>query len=338
MGPYPERAPLNARHSAALNSVLAAAAQSAARQLRERRRIAAERNPRHRAELRAEHAAAVEAQRHRWSSANDPNWRDRAGLEPSVRVWSHAMPFAQDSPDALAAMEACERRLRVTQPAAMQHYGRLCAAGLHPADAMVEARALFGSATGPHRALSARDQSPALAGNEALVRVLSRNGPTTELIADIMAERRGDAMAHTMQHAAAKKGTAPFDAADLRDALERNTTLPDEVVSRIVARHAPDPARAHHGEARAAQEADDRASDLSGTVEDPAVNQGDHAPVLSSVADGARAAQAGTPVGQVAADFPHTVGHAVAHAAQHGSRGPAPVSGSKAKPHRHGRR
>lgn len=315
----------NMNTAQAVISLLAAGARTAAQQMRERREISAERDPVRQADRRAQRDAKILGHSRQWRAVFEDGWSDQADLESTVRFWAQAVPYIEDSAEAETVLAICEERLREIHPPAMRRYARLCRAGLHPADAMAGAAPGFG---GDSAARSVPD--PSAADHDALAWAYRQDGPTAQMIADIAAEWRGEEMAQRMQEAAGRRDTAPFDAADLRNALRRNTSLSDEAIDRIVARHTADPGSLGFGEGATDQQGSARVGEHNAVLPP---GEGVRRPIAERGADtvahdrmAAAAARAASPATLVAEDFPHSIGHAVSHMRRFGPRGPAPVT------------
>ncbi|MEU8309862.1 hypothetical protein AB0C84_40455 [Actinomadura sp. NPDC048955] len=295
----------------ALPPLLASAQRTVAQQVRERRAVAAERDPHRQDAHRARLDATIETNRQAWSAAVIGKRPARFDLGEALRVWSQTVPFVDDSAEAHALTELCEGRLRELHPTGMGHYDLLCEAGLHPADAMAGAAPLFDHSPGIRP-----DPVAGVAEADALAWAWTQDGPTREMILDLVAEQHGATMVHRMQQVATAADPSPFEAAELRAALRRNTDLADETIDRILARQsAEQKSPPRWPNATAAHAADP--SDTSPTTRTRAAAR----------AASGRAIPLLSPARTVAADFPHTALHAVRHVRRYGRRGPAPVTG-----------
>jgi hypothetical protein len=80
--------------------------------------------------------ALREAARARWAPALNAQWLAQAGLVQAGRVWGAAAAYANDDPQAAAALRKAEERMRVPHPYAMARYDRLRYEGARPLEAM----------------------------------------------------------------------------------------------------------------------------------------------------------------------------------------------------------
>jgi hypothetical protein len=103
--------------------------------------------------------------RFNWQPALKDDWLAEASAVEAARAWSAALPFAEAEPSAALAMARSEARLAEINPQAMAGYQQLRAEGLSPADAMLEAAALFEKP--PMGPQLSRDQLDASAGLSA---------------------------------------------------------------------------------------------------------------------------------------------------------------------------
>src|SRR5262245_53262207 len=143
-----------------------------------------------------------------------------------------AVPWYE--PTAATAMRKCEERLRDLHPYAMARYDRLRADGMSPAEAMREAAPLFArpshvydAPTTPRLALAAGNGGPVWTADPDPVAA----APTvdTEVL-----ERRGRQILDALQDRARERGRDPLAEAEQRTVLETVTSLPPEVIDRIV--------------------------------------------------------------------------------------------------------
>lgn len=241
-------------------SIVGAAYEIAAR----RRAIRAARNAaRTEQQLRAaqeqERAARAEA-RARWAPAFDARWQAQADLVQAGRVWGAAAPYAGTDPEAAMALRKAEERLRVLHPYAMGRYDRLRFEGAGPLEAMREAVHLF--AREPH----ARPGQPAAArpgieagvpgagswpgAAEAASAVAPQPGPGPDLYQD--AGQRGRVIAERLQARALAERGSRLSPDELATALEVSTSLPAEVIARVVRARSEENVAARAERARAA--------------------------------------------------------------------------------------
>lgn len=202
-------------------------------------RTVTERDERTRRALQAQARAERETARTAWAPALDPAWLNNASLIDSAQAWSAATPYADKAapwyePAAATAMRKCEDRLRQLHPYAMARYDRLRADGIGPAEAMREAAPLFARAPHAHDAPSV--PRPALsAGNGGPAWTASQPGYTTRLSADAQVlERRGRQILEAIQDRAGEQGRRPLGPAEQRTVLEAITSLPPEIINRVV--------------------------------------------------------------------------------------------------------
>ena len=253
------------------------------------------------------HAARAQA-RARWAAAHDARWLAQADLLQAAGTWGAAAPWAGTDPAAASAMRKSEERLRTLHPSAMARYDRLRSDGADPLDAMREAAPLFGlyphARPAPTRPALAIDAPAADAAPEPGVTdgISGRSGP--EPGPDQDAERRGRRIAERLQARALSGRGAELSPEELATALEQASSLPAEIIERLV--RARDEERVTEGAERAraadlgqastAQSARERTRDLTAARRD------------TQVADTADAqASAGRTAAQLATEsFPHT--------------------------------
>ncbi len=233
-----------------VGSCAVTAAQFYLYQQRSQARTVAERDEKTRRALHAQTRAERDAARASWAPALDPAWLRDASFAQTAEAWGTAMPYADRAapwyePTAATAMRKCEKRLRDLHPYAMAHYDRLRADGKGPAEAMREAAPLFArpshvydASTTVRPALAAGNGSPAWTAGP--VPHYPEPSAGTEVL-----ERRGVQILGTLQDHAREQGRKPLAEAEQRTVLETITSLPPDVIDRIVS---PDPAV---GQARA---------------------------------------------------------------------------------------
>jgi hypothetical protein len=212
-----------------------------------------------------ERAARAET-RSQWAPAFDARWQAQADLLQAGRVWGAAAPYAGTDPEAASALRRAEERLRALHPYAMGRYDRLRFDGAGPLEAMREAVHLF--AREPH----ARPGHPAGvrpgievgvpgAGSwpDAAVAASAgapQPGPGPDLYQD--AAQRGQRIVEQMQARALAERGSRLSPDELVTALEGLTSLPAELIARLV--------RARREEDVAARAERARAADLSGSA------------------------------------------------------------------------
>jgi hypothetical protein len=208
-------------------------------------RVLGERDERGRRALNAQIRADRDTHRAGWSPALDAGWLRNAGLSQTARAWGTAMPYADRAtpwcePTAATAMRKCEERLRDLHPYAMARYDRLRGDGISPAEAMREAAPLFGR---PSRAYDAPSTPrPVLQAGDGMDLTWTADPPAdspspaeTGIGADArVLERRGRQTLDALQARARDQGRAPLGEAEQRTVLETITSLPPEVIDKVV--------------------------------------------------------------------------------------------------------
>jgi hypothetical protein len=233
-----------------VGSCAVTAAQFYLYQQRSQARTVAERDEKTRRALHAQIRAERDAARAGWAPALDPAWLRNASFAQTAEAWGAAMPYADRAvpwyePTAATAMRKCEERLRDLHPYAMAYYDRLRADGKGPAEAMRESAPLF--ARPSHVYDASTTVRPALAagnGSPAWTASLVPDYPEPSIDTAIL-ERRGVQILGALQDRAREQGRKPLAEAEQRTVLETITSLPPDVIDRIVS---PDPAV---GQARA---------------------------------------------------------------------------------------
>lgn len=222
-----------AGRTAQLTSLLTVAAQVAVDVQRRRAEIAQARDLAAKRALEQQAHAVRQAARARWAPAHDAHWLGDADLLDVGRIWSAAVPHADDDPTAEAAVRKCEERLRTLHPHAMANYDRLRADGLGRLEAMREAAASFSR--------DARDPAPrrpAVTVGEGHEAVLDRfeHGPFREDWERSRWERAAEQRARELlDEMEACPGGAPPHVEELRSALESRTNLPSQAIDVAVA-------------------------------------------------------------------------------------------------------
>ncbi len=202
-------------------------------------RAVAERDEHARRALQAQARAEREAARSAWGRAHQPAWLNQANLIEVAQVWSSAMPYTDKTvpwyePTAATAMRKCEDRLRELHPYAMARYDRLRADGMGPAEAMREAAPFFARAPHAYDAPGV-PRLPLSAGNGAQAWTAhppaDPSGPTVD--AQVL-ERRGRQILGALEDRAREQGRRPLGESEQRIVLEAITSLPPEIIDRIV--------------------------------------------------------------------------------------------------------
>jgi hypothetical protein len=202
--------------------------------------------------------ALREAARARWAPALNAQWLAQADLVQAGHVWGAAAAYANDDPQAAAALRKAEERMRALHPYAMSRYDRLRYEGARPLEAMQNAIYLF--AREPH----ARPGQPA-PPRSGIEPGAPGTGPWTDVGAGAPepgrrpdleqgALQRGQQIAAQLQARALAERGSRLSPDELATALEASTTLPAEVIARL--------ARAQNDENIAARAEGARAADL----------------------------------------------------------------------------
>ena len=219
---------------AQLGSLVTAGATVEARRRAQAHTDRAARDERARSVLRDQERAAWQLARTGWAPAHDSRWLAQADLLQTARVWS-AAAWADADPSAGSAARKCEEHLRALHPYAMAWYDRLRSEGAGAFDAMRQAIPLFGRA--PHarpgnpaaqrRALES-DAATRDDADDSIPQPGAGHGPDWEI------EQRGHQIAERLQaRALAERGYA-LNPDELATTLGATTTLPDDVIARLV--------------------------------------------------------------------------------------------------------
>ncbi|MFC0862386.1 hypothetical protein ACFHYQ_08760 [Sphaerimonospora cavernae] len=225
-----------AGRTAQLTSLLAVAAQVVVDIQRRRAEIAQARDLAARRALERQAHAVRQAARARWAPAHDAHWLGEADLLDVGRIWSAAVPHADDDPTAEAAVRKCEERLRTLHPHAMAHYDQLRADGLDRLAAMHQAAPSFSR--------DARDPASRRAavtvgvGQEAVFDRFE-HGPFREDWERSRWERAAEQRAcELLDEMEACPGGATPHIEELRSTLESRTNLPLQAIDAAVAERA----------------------------------------------------------------------------------------------------
>ena len=227
-----------------LGSLVTAGGRVVIRHQAQARRAREQRNDKARRALKAQIRAERAAVRARWAPANDPRWIREAGLTDAAVAWCAAVPYADPSTDwfersAESAVRNCECRLRELHPHAMARYDRLRGDGLHPVLAMGKAAPLFQRPPNVH-ARGTRPRSEALARGSGLDHswVATEHGPSREEFEAYQAAtkhiRRGRNITLGLQGRALSARKPPPGEDEQRLALESATTLPAELIEKVL--------------------------------------------------------------------------------------------------------
>jgi hypothetical protein len=221
------------QHIAELTSLVAAAAEVAMRR-------AAARQPQSTtttSQAGDQENARLQASLH-WAPAHDRRWLANADLLQTARTWSAAAAYADIDPVAAAAMTKCETRLRALHPFAMARYDRLRSESVAPLAAMSESAPLFRLAPSARPGHPAPDR-PALEAESSSATDAS-DDPVGMPVADppakaeALAEQRGHQIAQRLAAAHRAVGRGEIELENLELLLEARTTLPADVIERIV--------------------------------------------------------------------------------------------------------
>jgi hypothetical protein len=203
-----------------------------------------------------------EAARARWAPALNPQWLAQADLVQAGRVWGAAAPYANDDPQAAAALRKAEERMRALHPYAMARYDRLRYEGGRPLEAMRNAINLFAreprarhgqpAASRPGIEPVAPGTGPWPGAGDAPSAAVPAPGPGPDLAQGAL--QRGQQIAAQLQARALAERGSRLSPDELATALEASTTLPAEVIARL--------ARAQNEENTAARAESARAANL----------------------------------------------------------------------------
>jgi hypothetical protein len=259
--PFGEALSHSSQKAAQFISMVAAAAEIAARRNAIRAAREAARSEQQRRALQEQERAARAAARARWAPAHDARWLAQADLLQAGRVWGAAALYADTDPEAASALRKAENRLRSLHPYAMARYDRLRVEGTGPLEAMGETVYLFARepharpgdpATRPGLEAGSPGAGPwATTAEDANVSA-AQPGPGQDLYQQ--AEQQGRQIAGRLQARALAERGSRLSPDELATALEASTSLPAEVIARL--------ARVRSEEDRAAGAERARAADL----------------------------------------------------------------------------
>ena len=236
--PFGEASHSVAREAAQFASIIVSLGRVVVKRKMNRQQLQAARTERERRALKAQQSAERAAARARWAPANDPAWLRNASLLDTAAVWGAAVPYADPSrePSAVSAVQNCEGRLRELHPYAMARYDRLRGDGLSPAEAMAEALPLFRRP--PHAYERAAARRAALGPGDGLTPAWAESGFGPDFMqAEAETERqlrRGRWIVDGMQGRAWQDGRPPLGEAEQISALESMTTLPAEIIPKVI--------------------------------------------------------------------------------------------------------
>jgi len=205
-------------------------------------RAAADKDERARRALQAQIRAERDAARAGWSPALDPQWLRNADLHDTAQAWGAAMPYADRNapwyePTAAAAMRKSEERLRDLHPFAMARYDRLRTDGLGPAEAMRETATLFAlsprARAWPFAPLPVLDAGTSADTGRAADPSALGSEPI-DLRGSEALESRGTSIATALQQRARAGGREPLGLHELRTVLETVTSLPPDIIDRVI--------------------------------------------------------------------------------------------------------
>jgi hypothetical protein len=257
--PFGEALSHSSQRAAQMVSLVAAAAEVA---LRRRALHTARQAARDEQELRRvqqDESAFLAQVRAQWAPALDARWLAQADLLQAGRAWGAAAPWADAYIEAAAALNRAEERLRALHPYAMTQYDRLRSEGAHPVDAMRRSVHLFLREPHPRPGQSAPARTPIQAGLPGVGpasgpddATSSPDQPTSAQDPYQEAEQRGRGIAERLQARALRERGTELSADELATALEASTSLPAEVISRLVRAEAEERLAAAAERARAA--------------------------------------------------------------------------------------
>ena len=318
--PFGEAMSYSSQRAAQMVSLVAAAAEVAMRRRALHAARQATRDQQEQQRLRMEESALRAQVRARWAPALDARWLAQADLIQAGRAWGAAAPWADADPEAAAALRRTEERLRTLHPYAMTQYDRLRSEGASPLDAMRQSVQLF------HREPHARPGQPAparlpveagLPGTDPApgpgIPVSGSGLPGSGPDQYQQAELRGREIARRLQASALRDRGTELSLDELAIALEASTSLPTEVIARIVR------AEAEEHLAMAAERA--RAADLGHAAISPSASV--HAEDLTAArldtltaGTASAGASADRTAARLAAEcFPHTAADGIRAAA-----------------------
>ena len=261
--PFGEALSHSSQKAAQFISMVAAAAEIAARRKAIRAAREAARTEQQRRTLQEQERAARATARAGWAPAHDARWLAQADLLQVGRVWGAAAPYADTDSEAASALRKAENRLRSLHPYAMARYDRLRVEGTGPLEAMGEAMYLFtrepharpgDPATRPGIEAGSPGAGPWAATAEAADASAAQSGPGPGQDLYKQAEQQGRQIAGRLQARALAERRSRLSPDELATALEASTSLPAEVIARL--------ARARSEEDRAARAERARAADL----------------------------------------------------------------------------
>ena len=238
--PFGEALSYSSQRAAQFISLVAAAAEVAARRKAVRAAREAARDQQQRRALQEQERAARADARARWAPAYDARWLAQADLLQAGRVWGAAAPSAGTDPEAASALRKAEERLRILHPYAMARYDRLRIEGADPLEAMREAVYLF--AREPHARPGQPVARPGIEATspgtgswpgaaETADTSVRQPGPGPDLYQD--AEQRGRQIVERLQARALAERGSGLSPDELATVLEASTSLPAEVIARL---------------------------------------------------------------------------------------------------------
>jgi hypothetical protein len=171
--------------------------------------------------------AASEQARSQWAPAHDHQWLRQADLLQVARAWAAALPYAENSPAAAAAVRKCEQRLRELHPHAMAHYDRFRTSGMSPEDALRDAVPFFTRDPKVRTGHSSPDRQPLGAGTDTEW-AATEHGPTRTEWEEHRQEQRG----HQIVHDRIQRDPE-IRPDELRTALVNDTNLPEHLIAKI---------------------------------------------------------------------------------------------------------
>jgi hypothetical protein len=269
--PFGEALSYSSQRAAQMVSLVAAAAEVALRRraLHTARQTARDEQERRR--IQQEESAYLAQVRAQWAPALDARWLAQADLLQAGRAWGAAAPWADAYVEAAAALQRTEERLWVLHPYAMTQYDRLRSEGADPVDAMRGSVHLF--LREPH----ARPGQPAPArlsveagrpGTSTMPEAGASDGPgqpTSGPDPYEETERRGRVIAGRLQVHSLQERGSELSPGELATALEMSTSLPAEVIARVVRAEAEERVAAAAERARAADLGHSAAAPSTGT-------------------------------------------------------------------------
>jgi hypothetical protein len=237
--PFQDAIQLGLQRAVQLGSCALTAAQVYLYQQRSHARAVAERDEKGKRALNAQIRAEREAARARWAPALDPEWLSHGSFMQTAEAWGAAMPYADRAvpwyqPTAATAMRKCEERLRYLHPYAMARYDRLRADAMSPADAMREAAPLFASPSHAYDAPFTPRRTLAVGNGGPVWTSPPDPQASAPMVEAGVLERRGRQILDAIQGRAREQGRRPLASAEQRTVLETITSLPPEIIDRIV--------------------------------------------------------------------------------------------------------